>query len=120
MSQTATPPTQATPVGARRRGIVRAVVMRLVLMLLSYNAAIAGYLWYLAREQEEDVVALYRSAGVAPEANDSGATERGFGGPAFLLQPVMLSPAKHLYRFACNAPERHVEPTRDISRADTR
>jgi hypothetical protein len=75
VSQTATPPIPSTPAGARRRGVIRAVVTRVVLMLLCYNTAIVGYLWYLAREQEEDVVALYRTAGVAPEASDSGATD---------------------------------------------
>jgi hypothetical protein len=75
VSQHETPPIPATPAGARRRGLLRAMVIRAVLMLLCYDTAIAGYLWYLGREQEEDVVALYRTSGVTREASDSGATD---------------------------------------------
>jgi hypothetical protein len=55
--------------------LARALVIRLMLMLLCYDTAIAGYLWYLGRQQEEDVVALYRTSGVTREASDSGATD---------------------------------------------
>ncbi len=50
-------------------------MVRAILMLLCYDTAIASYLWYLAREQEEDVVALYRTSGVAREASDRGAAD---------------------------------------------
>ena len=48
MSQSATSPAAARSADAPRRGLLRALVSRFVLMLLCYNVGIAGYLWYLA------------------------------------------------------------------------
>ncbi len=75
MSQSATSPAAAPTADAPRRGIVRALLSRFVLMLLCYNVGIAGYLWYLAGRQEREVLALYRSSAVVRTASDSAAAD---------------------------------------------
>lgn len=75
MSQSATSPAAARPADAPRRGVVRALLSRFVLMLLCYNVGIAGYLWYLAGRQEREVLALYRTSAVVRTASDSAATD---------------------------------------------
>ena len=75
MSQSATSPAAAPTADASRRGIVRALLSRFVLMLLCYNVGIAGYLWYLAGRQEREVLALYRTSAVVQTASDSAAAD---------------------------------------------
>lgn len=69
-------PTRSPKPPRRPRGaLLRAIAMRFAVGLLCYNTAIAGYLWFLALKQDRDVVALYRSSGVAQGAPDSAATD---------------------------------------------
>lgn len=75
MSQSATSSAQPRTTGAPRRGVLRALVGRFVMMLLCYNVGIAGYLWYLAGRQEREVLALYRSSAVVRTASDSAAAD---------------------------------------------
>ncbi len=75
MTESATPVSAPKLPRAPRGGLLRAIATRLVISLLCYNAAIAGYLWFLALQQDRDVVALYQTSGVAQGAADSAATD---------------------------------------------
>lgn len=68
----AKPPTPRRPQGGR---LLRALATRFAVSLLCYNGAIAGYLWFLALQQDRDVVALYQTSGVSQGAPDSASTD---------------------------------------------